>query len=82
MEEEKYIWAERYRGGDGVMQCIQCWHVMRPGKIQEPNGQELEVWFCDCGIWKEVNPLVTGEHSSGQPTWKAASKKNTPLTPV
>jgi hypothetical protein len=48
---------------------------MRAGKIVEPNEEEIHIWFCDCGYWREVLAIITGEYSAWRARWIEETKK-------
>lgn len=57
------------------MECVQCRHEMRAGKIVEPAGDEIHIWFCDCGYWREVLAIITGEYSTWRARWVEGTKR-------
>lgn len=43
------------------MECTKCKHDMRAGTLTETNGATIPVWYCECGIWYQVNRHQTGD---------------------
>ena len=50
---------------------LNCRFQMRPGKIVEPDGNEMMVWYCSCGRWYWIDEDDQAEKSA----WKQAYTK-------